>query len=123
MRLLSQHEIIGMEFSDAKILEFEFSASRLEFLADFCIVEGEGVIDEETRVLVEGWDSVVIQRYDGEQESSVDIDAAKSLRETCERSISLNSFKVAGFETDSGLWESFDFKQPKVRVTLGSEGE
>lgn len=118
MKKLSYNEISGIEFPDCDILTYSFNESRLDLTTDGAYIEGKGLVKEKILVTIESWDEVSVARYSEGIETELDINESGILREICESEFSKDLVKLAGFEKNSGHWQTMKFLNSTVSISI-----
>ena len=109
-RSLSFIEIKTLSFSDAKLHRFIFSEDKLTFYCDFFYSESRGLQDSMIECVIAGCKNIRITRFDkhGKNPKLVDRKSSGSIREICEWRIEDSSLMLAGFELESGVWQTYE---------------
>lgn len=110
--MLETLDIKTLSFPDAKLHSFTLESDSLIFVCDFFHTDSKGLQDSRIKCSAKGCKNIRISRFDsdGKNPRLIEIEHSGRIHEICECSFDEKSFKLAGFELESGNWQTYELE-------------
>lgn len=120
MTKLRQSDFANVSFPDCTVTQSHITKTRLECVLDGIYIEYQGFIEATVILTISDWDEAVVEQFDANENMSiaVPIEDSGEFLDICKCDLKLNEAILAGFEKQSGLWQSIKFKSPTITIEI-----